>query len=77
MGISRADIPTEREKRCHRLRAGQGLSDAQIGELLGLTRECVCRLRANYRRKEQSVRIKIADLDCSTMPCRFADAILS
>ena len=55
-------LPTDRMKLAHGLH-GRGMTDRQIGGVLGCTREWACKLRGEYRRRTAALAELLADPD--------------
>ena len=47
----RLRLPTDQMKRAYNLRRSHGMTDSQIAEVLGCSREWACKLRGEYRRR--------------------------
>ena len=60
-------LPTDQMKKADRLCRTQGLNDAQIGRVLGCSREWACKLRAEHRRRADRLLALSADRGDSSL----------
>ncbi len=67
-------LPTELQRTAWNLRRQQGLTDAQVAEVMGISREHACRLRAGCRRRVNAIRRFAAERGIATT---LLDAIMA
>lgn len=54
-------FPTRLMITCHNLREQAGKSDEEIGRRLNLSRQWVCKLRGEYRRRMEAIELACAE----------------